>query len=64
MAETTKIAPRRPRFKLHTFNEICRMSPTEWNDECRRNNADMEDSPEDEALRQVVVFQVMKRIKT
>ena len=64
MAETTKIAPRRPRFKLHTFNEICRMSPTEWNDECRRNGADMEETPEDQALRELVALRAMKLVKT
>jgi hypothetical protein len=48
MADTTKVALRRPRFKLYSFDEVCRMPPAQWEEECRLNNADMERSPEDE----------------
>jgi hypothetical protein len=53
MAGTTKVALRRPRFKLHDVSEICRMSRTEWEDECRRDGADLEESPEDEVVREI-----------
>jgi hypothetical protein len=54
MPDTTKVALRRPRFKLHSFSDICRMSPSEWDDECRRNGADMEESPEDQVVQEII----------
>jgi hypothetical protein len=53
MPDTTKVALGRPRFKLHSFNEICRMSPPEWDQECRRNGADMQETAEDDAVREI-----------
>jgi hypothetical protein len=31
----------RCRFKLYGFNEVLRMTPEEWDEECRKNNVDM-----------------------
>ena len=42
----------RARFKLYGFNEMCRMTSAEWSEECRRNNADFEEHPEDAAIRE------------
>ena len=53
MPDTTKVVLGRPRFKPHSFNEICHMIPTEWDQECRRNGADMVETPEDEAVREI-----------
>jgi hypothetical protein len=44
----------RCRFKLYGVGEVCRMSPAEWEEECRRNGADMEESPEEGAVRNLV----------
>jgi hypothetical protein len=60
MAHTT----RRPRFKLYGFDEIGRMTPAEWERECRLNNADMEEHQEDVAIREeLAAAQAMGRIK-
>jgi hypothetical protein len=42
------------RFKLYGFNEICRMTSSEWDEECRRNNADFEESPEEAYIRESI----------
>jgi transposase-like protein len=42
------------RFKLYGFNEICRMTSSEWDEECRRNNADFEESPEEAYVRECI----------
>jgi hypothetical protein len=47
-------ATRRPRFKLYGFNEICRMSSAEWEDECRHNKADFEEHPEEAHIRECI----------
>ena len=47
-------ATRRPRFKLYGFNEICRMSSAECEDECRQNNADLEEHPEEAYIRECI----------
>jgi hypothetical protein len=44
----------RARFKLYGFSEICRMSPSEWERECRRNNADFEEHPEEAYIRECI----------
>jgi hypothetical protein len=45
-------AREKARFKLYGFNEICRMTSSEWDEECRRNNADFEGSPEEAYVRE------------
>jgi hypothetical protein len=45
-------ATRRPHFKLYSFNEICRMSPAEWDEECRHNNTDFEEHAEEAYIRE------------
>jgi hypothetical protein len=52
------------RFKLYGFNEICRMTTDEWDEECRRNGADMEEHPEEVAIRELAALHAMKVIKT
>jgi hypothetical protein len=54
---------RRPRFKLYGFNEICHMSPAEWHEECRQNNADFEEHPEEAYIRECIEARV-KGLKT
>jgi len=55
----------RARFKLYGFNEICRMTSAEWSEECRRNNADFEEHPEEAAIREdLAAARAMGRLKT
>ena len=56
-------ATRRPRFKLYGFNEICRMSSAEWEEECRQNKADFEEHPEETYIRECIEGRV-KGLKT
>jgi hypothetical protein len=44
----------RLRFKLCGFNEICRMSSAKWEEECRHNNADFEEHPEEAYIRECI----------
>jgi hypothetical protein len=54
---------RRPRFKLYGFNEICHMSPAEWDEECRHNNADFQEHCEEAYIRECIEARV-KGLKT
>jgi hypothetical protein len=47
-------AREKARFKLCGFNEICRMTSSEWDEECRRNNADFEEYPEEAYVRECI----------
>jgi hypothetical protein len=42
-------ARERAKFRLYSFNEICRMSPEEWEEECRRNGCDFDDTNMEES---------------
>ena len=57
MTDTTKVPPGRLRFKLHSFGEMGHYAkhPTQWDQECKRNGADMAESPEDEAVRELAM---------
>ena len=55
----------RARFKLYGFNEMCRMTSAEWSEECRHNNADLEEHPEEAAIREeLAAARAMGRLKT
>jgi hypothetical protein len=61
MSRTTE----RPRFKMYGFDEICRMTPAEWDEECRRNHADFEEHPEEAAIREeLAAAQAMGNVQT
>jgi len=57
MTDTTKASLGRPRFKLHSFSAMGHYArhPDEWDEQCKRNGADMEESPEDEAVRELAM---------
>ena len=49
MGKTTK---RKRRFHFYPAHEIARMGHDKWVEECRRHGCDMQEHPEDEALRE------------
>ena len=58
-------AREKARFKLYGFNEMCRMTSAEWSEECRHNNADLEEHPEEAAIREeLAAARAMGRLKT
>ena len=58
-------AREKARFKLYGFNEISGMTSAEWGEECRRNNADFEEHPEEAAIREeLAAAQAMGNLQT
>jgi hypothetical protein len=58
-------AREKARFKLYGFNEVSRMTSAEWGEECRRNNADFEEHPEEAAIREeLAAAQAMGNLQT
>jgi hypothetical protein len=58
-------AREKARFKLYGFNEICRMTPAEWEGQCRLNNADFKEHPEEAAIREeLAAAQAMGKLRT
>ena len=57
-----RAARSRYRFKLYRWEEMCWFSthPTEWNEECTHNGIDLEESPEDRAVREIVAMNARK----